>query len=182
MYLLYPTPLARMPRVKLHSLMPLHKQNTDGNLYFCLEDYKPIGTVLKQVPVGGGSQAAAAAASTRPKVNNTSGQVARQCAAACDATHACSGFRAVGPEVVSGASCHLLANSTAALPEALALEPGNPWPQVNANLTSFDNIALRSISWMCWRQQEDWDMFGKATHDVITTGSVEGECRVVVGF
>jgi hypothetical protein len=80
----------------------------------------------------------------------------------------------VGPEVRDGGTCELLANSTESLPAALSFGPSTPWPEVNANLTAADNIALRSISWMCWRQQKDWDAFGQATHNMIVTGNIQG--------
>jgi len=138
--------------------------------YYCLEDYKPVGTVVKTLPVKTSARNASS--------NSTSGQVARQCAAACDAAADwCSGFRAIGPEVAAGGTCELLANSTSALPAALALGAKDPWPQVNANLSSADNVPLRSISYMCWRAQQDWDSFGQATHSVIVSGNVQGEAR-----
>lgn len=136
-------------------------------MYYCLEDYKPIGSLLRNVRV----PAPGAADRTTPR---TSGQVARACAAACNAAPECSGFRAVGPEVKGGSTCQLLANSTQSLPAALAFGPSTPWPKVNANLTAADQIALRSISWMCWRQQQDWDRFGAATHSMIVSGNTEG--------
>jgi hypothetical protein len=146
---------------------PTFPANTaaDGGAYYCLEDYKPIGSLLRNVRV-------AAEARTTPR---TGGQVARACAAACNAAPECSGFRAVGPEVKGGSTCQLLANSTQSLPTALAFAgPSTPWPKVNANLTAVDRIALRSISWMCWRQQQDWDRFGAATHNMIVSGDTEG--------
>jgi hypothetical protein len=82
----------------------------------------------------------------------------------------------VGPEVPNGGTCELLTNSTESLPAALAFQSdSNPWPKVHDNLTSADSIALRSVSWMCWRQQQDWDAFGRATHNMISSGTVEGE-------
>lgn len=147
--------------------------------YYCLEDYKPIGTPLQKVPIAVITTTRRNATSTATASNSTatSGQVARQCAAACDASPACSGFRAVGHDVRNApASCELLANSTQSLPTALALQsPDEPWPLVNANLTVADNISLRSVSWMCWRQQQDWDDFGSATHQLIVSGRIGGE-------
>jgi hypothetical protein len=145
-------------------------------VYYCLEDYKAIGAPLREVPIDTSPQTSPAANSTGDStLNVTSGQVARQCAAACDADPDCSGFRAVGPEVLGGGICELLANSTEALQAALAFGPDAPWPAVNANLTAVDQNQLRSISWMCWKQQRDWDVFGQATHSMITIGQVTGE-------
>ena len=141
-------------------------------MYHCLESYRPIGQQLQRVKLNTTAPGAKNSTQTHP----TSGQVARQCAAACDAAAACTGFRAVGPEVPYGGTCELLANSTESLPAALAFQSdSNPWPKVHDNLTSADSITLRSVSWMCWRQQQDWDAFGKATHNMISSGRVEGE-------
>lgn len=146
-------------------------------VYYCLEDYKAIGAPLREVLIEPAPQTAASALkrTANSTAGLTSGQVARQCAAACDAETDCSGFRAVGPEVLGGGTCELLTNSTKALLAALAFNPEAPWPAVNANLTAADNNQLRSISWMCWRQQQDWDAFGQATHNMITAGQVDGE-------
>jgi hypothetical protein len=146
--------------------------------YYCLEAYRPVGALLRDVPVppapAAARDASARGAAAAPlQHGQTSGQVARLCAAACDGDPACSGFRAVGPEAAAaaGPACQLLANATAALPAALALVPGHPWPRVNDNVTSIDGVPLRSLSWMCWRRQEAWDAFGAATHNVIMAGS-----------
>jgi hypothetical protein len=114
--------------------------------FYCLEDYKPIGALLREVPVHDAAGAARHHHSTAPPL--TGGQVARLCAAACEDSQACGGFRAVGPEAATsnissssgssnstGASCVLLANVTAALPSELQLADGHPWPHVSANIS-----------------------------------------------
>jgi hypothetical protein len=76
------------------------------------------------------------------------------------------------------ASCSLLTNVTASLPQQLQLQPNKPWPAVLGNFSTSDKIQLRSIAWLCISSAAAWDAFGAATHELIHTGGAsECECN-----
>eukprot|EP00882_Tetradesmus_deserticola_P003769 GHRQ01003984.1.p1 GENE.GHRQ01003984.1~~GHRQ01003984.1.p1 ORF type:complete len:373 (+),score=109.27 GHRQ01003984.1:217-1335(+) len=134
----------------------------EQDLYYCIEDYEPLGELLRNV-----SLPAAAA-------QETSGEAARACAAACDADAACTAFQAVGQHLGEAgkvaASCSLLTNTTGSLPQQLQLQPTAPWPAVLDTFTTRDAIQLRSIAWLCMQSAAVWDAFGAASHELIHTG------------
>ena len=129
-----------------------------NSTFYCLENYKPIGHPIRSPLVDNASK-------------STSGQVARQCAAACDSEPACTAFKAIGAEAFQGPLCQLLTDSAAAIPSTLQLIPGKDYPAVLDNITSEDGIALRSLSWMCFKDDVLWDQFGIASRELIVNGT-----------
>lgn len=57
--------------------------SADSDPYYCIEDYKLIGSLIRDVAVGNSSSAQLLSA----------GHAARLCSAACDAEPACTAFR-----------------------------------------------------------------------------------------
>ncbi|WIA31963.1 hypothetical protein OEZ86_002818 [Tetradesmus obliquus] len=147
----------------------------DSDPYYCIEDYKLIGSLIRDVAVGNSSSAQLLSA----------GHAARLCSAACDAEPACTAFRSfmdTGAQLPSAAapganssSCELLAGSAAALPTALALPAGADWPQVltNSSVTTAGSFQLHSVAWLCFKGAAQWDAFGAASHALLQTGRAD---------
>uniref|UniRef100_A0A383VEC8 Apple domain-containing protein n=1 Tax=Tetradesmus obliquus TaxID=3088 RepID=A0A383VEC8_TETOB len=147
----------------------------DSDPYYCIEDYKPVGSLIRNVTVSNSSSAQLLSA----------GHAARLCSAACDAERACTAFRSfkdTGAQLPSAAaaganssSCELLASSAAALPTALALPAGADWPQVltNSSVTAAGSFQLHSVAWLCFKGAAQWDAFGAASHALLQTGRAE---------
>ena len=104
--------------------------------YSCLEDYQPLGQPLREVPLPRAQQQLPGGV--------TSGHIARQCAAACDAEPRCSAFQALGPYVAGGARCSLLQATVASLGSllySLAYLRAGPEPQQLQQL--LDDLAYQ---------------------------------------
>lgn len=144
--------------------------------YFCIENYKPIGQVFRNVSVNEApnSTVSNSNSNSNAAARVTSGHTARWCSTFCDSEAACTAFRAVGADAIGGPTCQLLTQTTADLPADLVLPPGAMWAHVLSDFRPRDGIALRSLAWLCFRGVETWETFGRATHALIQTG-VAGE-------
>ena len=130
----------------------------DNSTFYCLEDYKPIGRLIRQVPIINAAQL-------------TAGQIARQCGGFCGKDSGCHGFRAVGDEAVQGPECQLLEITAAGLAVALEFIPGRDYPAVLDNITATDGNDRRSMAWMCFKDTALWNDFGLAGHSAIANTS-----------
>ncbi|KAF6265912.1 hypothetical protein COO60DRAFT_769153 [Scenedesmus sp. NREL 46B-D3] len=159
----------------LHAFCVLVAERDNADKYYCVEGYKPVGNLIRNVTVGNANS---------PQLL-TAGHAARLCSAACDAEPACTAFSSVaaagaqqpyaGAAGTNGSSCELLASSAAALPAALALPRGADWPDVlrPSSLTAAGSFQLRSLAWLCFRGAEQWDAFGAASLALILTGQAD---------
>ena len=125
--------------------------------YYCLEDYKPIGnTLLKD---------------GTPTVSGlTAGQVARSCSTYCDRNPSCASFYAA---VNASTKCQLMSVTNADLSSVFAnsSQAGDiKYPLVRALLAE-GNDDLRTLSYLCFKRVEDWDLLGWTTYQTFIQGS-----------
>lgn len=140
-----------------------HRLSHAVESYYCLDYFKEMG-----------KQLAAPAVPREQQI--TAGQTARWCNAQCDAWgHECTAAWSAGAASTEGPACKLLHHTAADVQEAATDIPGRSYPNMQPEFRARDGIQNRTLSYMCFKNEQDWDTVGSVLHSMAMKGQPDGK-------